>query len=84
MTLAEDEVDFRIFQVWTKKLKKDLGEQAQKTKDRILEATYNYCTETVNECFKEFNDMEVRVTHDPANEKELTLLREHIAEAPDK
>jgi len=40
MTLAEDFVDFKIYRVMTKRLKDDLGDQANKIKERILEATY--------------------------------------------
>ncbi len=57
MTLSEDEVNFRIFRVMSKKLKEQLGEEANKIKERILEATYNYCTDTVNDVFKTYNNM---------------------------
>jgi len=57
MTLTEDEVDFRIFRVMTKKLKNELGEQANKIKDRILEATYNYCVETVTNVNNTYAEM---------------------------
>lgn len=57
LTLAEDEVNFNIFRVITKKLKNDLAEQAQKCKERILEATYHYCKETVSKCSKQFNEL---------------------------
>ena len=35
MTLSEDEVNFRIFRVMSKKLKEQLGEEANKIKERI-------------------------------------------------
>jgi hypothetical protein len=57
MTLSEDEVDFRIFRVMAKKLKDELGDAAMKHKDRILDATYNHCTETVATVFKTYNEM---------------------------
>jgi len=41
----------------SKKLKEQLGEEANKIKERILEATYNYCTDTVNDVFKTYNNM---------------------------
>lgn len=47
MTLSEDEVNFDILRVITKKLKNELADQAQKLKERILEATYQYCNDTV-------------------------------------
>ena len=71
MTLSEDEVDYRIFRVMSKKLKEQLGEEANKIKERILEATYNYCTDTVNDVFKTYNNMQDKIMHDPINEKEL-------------
>lgn len=49
MTLSEDEVNFRIFRVMAKKFKNDLSDQASKHKERILDATYKYCVDTVNE-----------------------------------
>jgi hypothetical protein len=55
MTLSEDEIDFRLFRVTTKKLKYELGDQAEKIKEKILKATYDYCTETVNYVFDTYN-----------------------------
>lgn len=84
MTLSEDEIDFRIFRVMAKKMKNDLGDQASKIKDRILDATYNYCTETVTEVFKTYNDMEQKITHEPADEKELIMTKDFINGANEK
>ena len=84
MTLSEDEVDFRIFRVISKKLKEELGDQANKIKDRILEATYNYCTETVAEVNATYIDMEQKIKHIPENERELINTKNFIAVAPSK
>lgn len=84
MTLSEDEVDFRIFRVMAKKLKDELGDAAMKHKDRILDATYNHCTETVATVFKTYNEMQETIVHDPINEKELIASKDFIAKAPQK
>jgi hypothetical protein len=84
MTLSEDEVDFRIFRVMSKKLKTQLGEKAQEWKNMILDATYNYCTETVANVFKIYNDMQEKILHDPKDERELIASKEFIAAAPAK
>jgi hypothetical protein len=57
MTCSEDEVDFRIYRVMAKKLKSQLGEQAKKTKQTILDAVYQYCNDTVNEVNKGYLEM---------------------------
>lgn len=49
MTLSEDEVNYKIFRVMAKKFKNELSEQASKIKEKILDATYKYCVDTVNE-----------------------------------
>jgi hypothetical protein len=82
MTLSEDEVDFRIFRVMSKKLKSQLGDKALEWKTMILDATYNFCTESVANVFKIYNDMQERILHDPINEKELIASKEFIAKAP--
>lgn len=84
MTLSEDEVDFKIFRIMSKKMKSDLGEQATKIKDRILEATYQYCTETVAEVYKTYTEMEQSITHEPVDERELINTKDHIASAAEK
>jgi hypothetical protein len=65
MTLSEDDVHYKIFTVKTKKLKEDLGSKAQYWVDQILEATYNYCTETVATVFKTYNEMQNNIMHEP-------------------
>ena len=84
MTLSEDEVDYRIFRVIAKKLKEELGDQANKIKEKILEATYNYCTETVSEVNATYNDMETKIRHIPENERELIATKNFIAGSPAK
>jgi hypothetical protein len=76
MTLSEDEVDFRIFRIMAKKLKDELGETAMKHKKSILDATYNYCTETVASVYKTYTEMQETITHDPINEKELIASKD--------
>jgi hypothetical protein len=65
MTLSEDDVDFKIFRVMTKKLKAGLGDEANKIKERILDETYKYCTDTVSEVYKTYVDMQNKIMHDP-------------------
>ena len=82
MTLSEDEVNFNILRVITKKLKNELADQALKLKDRILEATYQYCNDTVADIQKSYKLMQTRISHDPQNERELIETKEFIAKAP--
>ena len=82
MTLSEDEVNFDILRVITKKLKNELADQALKLKDRILEATYQYCNDTVADIQKSYKLMQTRISHDPQNERELIVTKEFIAKAP--
>ena len=82
MTLSEDEVDFRIFRVMSKKLKSQLGDKAMEWKTMILDATYSFCTESVANVFKIYNEMQEKILHDPINEKELIASKDFIAEAP--
>ena len=58
MTLSEDDVDFKIFRVMTRTLKQGLGDAANKIKERILDETYKYCTDTVSEVYKTYVDMQ--------------------------
>mmetsp|Transcript_20668 Transcript_20668/g.31562 ORF Transcript_20668/g.31562 Transcript_20668/m.31562 type:complete len:128 (-) Transcript_20668:5393-5776(-) len=84
MTLSEDEVDFRIFRVIAKKLKEELGDQVNKIKEKLLDATYAYSTETVAEVNSTYNDMEQKIKHIPENERELIATKNYIAVAPQK
>jgi hypothetical protein len=83
-TLSEDEVDFRIFRVMSKKLKTQLGDKALEWKNMILDATYNFCTESVANVFKIYNEMQEKILHDPINEKELIASKEFISQTPAK
>lgn len=49
--------------------------------DAILEATYTYCVDTVNEVFKHFSMMQDRITHEPKDERELIDSKDFIAGA---
>jgi hypothetical protein len=82
MTLSEDEVNYRIFRVMAKKFKLELSDQATKIKDKILEATYNYCVETVNDVYKTYTMMQDKITHEPKDERELIDSKDFIAQAP--
>jgi hypothetical protein len=76
MTCSEDEVDFRIFRVMAKKLKENLAKNAESIKMEILNATYKYCTDTVNAVNANYKDMQDNITHEPENEKELKFAKE--------
>jgi len=82
MTCSEDDIDFNIFKVVTKKLKTELGDQAAKTRDKILEATYNWCNETVVDVRKTYTLMFQKIDHDPVNERELIETRDFISKTP--
>lgn len=84
MTLAEDEVNFRLFRVVTKKLKNELAEQAHKTKEKILDATYNYCKETVQKCSKQFNELIQNIIHEPQTEEQYVKTKDWHAKAPER
>lgn len=82
MTLAENTVNLKIYRVNTQKMKRDLGDEAHKIKTKILEATYAYCNESIGEINRVYMEMSEKISHDPQNEKELILTREHIDAAP--
>jgi len=82
MTLAEDEVDFRIFRVMTQKMKETLGNKAIEHRDRILEETYKYCTDTTSSVLKTYIEMKAAIEHDPINEKELIASKDFNTKAP--
>ena len=65
MTLKEDTVNFKIYRVVTKKMKEELGDQANKIKEKILDATYQYCNDSVAEVNKVYMDMQEKISHDP-------------------
>ena len=76
MTCSEDEVDFRIFRVMTKKIKDSLAKSAENIKMEILNATYKYCIDTLNSVNASYKDMQDKIDHDPENEKELKFAKE--------
>jgi hypothetical protein len=65
MTISEDYVNFKIYRVVTKKMKEELGDQALKIRDRILDSTYAYCNESVAEVNKIYMEMQEKISHDP-------------------
>lgn len=76
MTCSEDEVDFKIFRVMTKKLKDNLAKRADNIKTEILNATYKFCMDTVKAVNANYKDMEDKICHEPENEKELKFAKE--------
>ena len=82
MTLREDIVNFKIYRVVTKKMKEELGDNALKIKEKILDATYAYCNESVAEVNKIYMEMQEKISHDPQNEKELIATKDFIDIAP--
>jgi len=81
LTLSEDEVSFKIFKVAAKKLKNELGEQALKCKEKILEATYQYCNDQTSDVRKQYSHMIEKINHDPQNERELIDTKDFIAKS---
>ena len=55
-----------------------------KHKERILDATYNYCTETTASVLKTYCEMKATIDHDPINEKELIAAKDFNSKAPMK
>jgi hypothetical protein len=70
MTLSEDDVKMKLFQVATTKLKFELSDQANKCKDKILDATWNYCLSSTKDCQKQYQDLINSIMKDPVNEVE--------------
>jgi len=81
MTLSEDEVNYKMFRIMTKKLKEDLADQADKCKERIMEATYNYCKETVMSCNKQYQELIANCLKDPPTEEEFVEVKSWHARA---
>jgi len=65
MTLSEDEVDYKVFRVMCKKLKQQLGDEAQKIMDKIIESTYQHCVDTVNSVNKTYKEMQDKINYEP-------------------
>lgn len=57
MTCSEDVVSYRVFSVACKKLKQQLGDEANKIKERVLEETYNWCVATVERIDATYKEM---------------------------
>lgn len=43
MNLSNDIVDFPLFRVMAQNMKNNLGHQAEKIKEKLLEGVYKYC-----------------------------------------
>jgi len=43
MNLSNDVVDFPLFRVMAQNMKNNLGHQADKIKEKLLEGVYRYC-----------------------------------------
>jgi hypothetical protein len=82
MTLSEDEINYKIFKIVTKKLKNELADRAAKIKQDIMDATYKYCNETTDQVRKSYFELKKLLVHDPLNERELIETKAHIASAP--
>jgi len=53
-----------------------------KIKEKILDATYAYCNESIAEVNKIYMEMSEKISHDPQNEKELIATKDFIDIAP--
>ena len=84
MNLSNDVVDFPIFRIMCGKIKKELGAQADKLKQSILEAISNYCVSAVDQINKTYDEMNKHIGDDPKNEKELVEIRDFIKYAPER
>jgi dynein heavy chain len=82
MTCSEDIVSYRVFSVVCKKLKQQLGDEANKIKERILEETYNWCVTTVERINDTYKEMQNAVEHDPQDEQELVDTQQAQMDSP--
>ncbi len=57
MNLSNDIVDFPLFRVMAQSMKTNLGNQAEKIKDKLLEGVYKYCQKSVVHINKTYDDM---------------------------
>lgn len=84
MNLSNDIVDFPLFRVMAQNMKNNLGHQAEKIKEKLLEGVYKYCQKSVEHINKTYEDMNKQIMTDPTNERELVATREFIKDAPNK
>ena len=47
-----------------------------------MDATYQYCNDSVSEVNKIYMDMQEKITFDPQNEKELIVTKDFIEGSP--
>lgn len=59
-------------------MKANLGHQAEKIKEKLLEGVYKYCQQSVEHINKTYDEMNKQVMHDPTNERELVATRAFI------
>ena len=52
--------------------------------DKIIEATYQHCVDTVNSVNKTYKEMQDKITYEPLNEVQLIETREFINKSPAK
>lgn len=71
MNLSNDIVDFPLFRVMAQNMKNNLGHQAEKIKEKLLEGVYKYCQKSVEHINKTYEDMNKQIMTDPKDEREL-------------
>lgn len=84
MNLSNDVVDYPLFRVMAQSMKQNLSRQAEKIKEKLLQAVYKYCNSSVELIYKSYEDMNKQILTDPANEKELVGTRDFIKNAQAK
>ena len=65
MNLCNDVVDFPLFRIQAENMKRDLGKQAYKIKERLMEATYKYCSKSVEDIYKTYEEMSKTIMTEP-------------------
>jgi hypothetical protein len=73
-----------MFRVMAGKMKEQLGNQAAKIKDKLLEQVYTYCKKTVQKIFEAYEHMNKTIMTEPQNERELIATRDFIKDTPNK
>lgn len=84
LNTSNDEVEFPIFKVEAAHLKRHLSDQADKMKQAILKATYDYCVKTIDDVLNEYEFMRTKIGTEPENEEVLVEVREFIKDSPQK
>ena len=63
-------------------MKTNLSKSAQKIKDKLLQAVYKYCNQTVIHIHESYENMNKLILTEPTNEKELVQTRDYIKNTP--